>query len=208
MNCDGARDRIILAVYGELPDEDAIGLEQHLSACPDCMEELESMQMMDGNLALYPMADPDPNLLAASRMRLEEALDAMPQHGFLTRLRANGRRLAGSPAGCAGPGDSAAGRWISGRQLYVSLPGGACAQARASGDFDQCVGRRCGQCFEHLAATGRPRAGQLQPRRAGDGAGLARRPSDSSVADGGDAGPASTMACEWIRFRCWRMSAS
>jgi hypothetical protein len=102
MNCEGARDQIILAVYGELPDHDAIGLEQHLAVCERCLQELEALRNMDELAALYPMAEPDPNLLAQSRMRLDEALDAIPRHGFLTRLQANAMlwlgHLQGAPA--------------------------------------------------------------------------------------------------------------
>ena len=89
MNCDGARDSILLAAYGELPDEDAIRLERHLAECQECLDELEAMRSMTGVLALHPVVEPDPNLVAQSRMRLDEALDAIPQHGFLTRLRAS-----------------------------------------------------------------------------------------------------------------------
>ncbi len=89
MNCEGARDSIILAAYAELPDELAIGLEQHLAACTECLEEFHTLRYMDEIMALHPMVEPDPNLLAQSRMRLDDALDAMPQHGFLTRLRSN-----------------------------------------------------------------------------------------------------------------------
>ena len=88
MNCEGARDSIILASYGELPDEHAIGLEHHLGICPDCMQEFEMLRAMGDLLAVQPMLEPDPNLVAQSRMRLDEALDAIPQHGFLTRLHA------------------------------------------------------------------------------------------------------------------------
>jgi HEAT repeats/Putative zinc-finger len=89
MNCEGAKDSIILAAYGELPDEDAVGLEQHLAACEACLAELDAIREMDGVFAHYPITEPDPNLVAQSRMRLDEALDAIPQHGFFTRLQAN-----------------------------------------------------------------------------------------------------------------------
>ena len=89
MNCDGARDLIVLAAYGELPDEDALALERHLTACEACLAELHSIREMEGLLALNPIAEPDPNLLAQSRMRLDEALDAMPRTGLLNRLRAH-----------------------------------------------------------------------------------------------------------------------
>jgi hypothetical protein len=102
MNCECARDSIILAAYGELPDEQIIGLEQHLMSCEECMAELAAMQQMDKLVALHPMVEPDPNMLAQARMRLDEALDAIPQGGFLTRLRADTMawlgHLKGAPA--------------------------------------------------------------------------------------------------------------
>ncbi len=82
MNCEGARDSIILAAYGELAGREAIGLEQHLPACEECLKELEPMRQLEKLTALHPMVEPDPNLVAQSRMRLDEALDAIPQHGF------------------------------------------------------------------------------------------------------------------------------
>jgi hypothetical protein len=84
-----ARDNVILAYYGELPDELAEPLEQHLMSCEECQEELRSMQAMETPLATFPVVEPSPNLLAQSRMHLDEALDAIPPHGFLTRLRTN-----------------------------------------------------------------------------------------------------------------------
>ncbi len=89
MTCEGAKDNIILLAYGELPDEDAVGLEQHLAHCAQCLEELAMMRSLYQTMAFHPVTEPDPNLVAQSRMRLDEALDAIPQHGFLTRLRAN-----------------------------------------------------------------------------------------------------------------------
>ncbi len=38
---------------------------------------------------MLPVVEPSPNLLAQSRMRLDDALDLIPPHGFLTRLRSN-----------------------------------------------------------------------------------------------------------------------
>ena len=102
MNCDSARDSIILAAYGELPDEQTIGLEQHLMSCDECMAEVAAMQQMDKLVALHPMVEPDPNMLAQARMRLDEALDAIPHGGFLARLRVDALawlgHLKGAPA--------------------------------------------------------------------------------------------------------------
>jgi hypothetical protein len=57
---------------------------------------------LNETLALDPVVDPSPNLLAASRMRLDEALDAIPPRSFSQRLTGNAFRwlgfLTGSPA--------------------------------------------------------------------------------------------------------------
>jgi hypothetical protein len=84
-----ARDNVILAYYGELPDELSGALEQHLISCEECREELSGLQGMESPLAGLPVVEPTPNLLAQSRMRLDDALDAIPPHGFLTRFRTN-----------------------------------------------------------------------------------------------------------------------
>jgi hypothetical protein len=89
MKCEMARDNVILAYYGELPDELSGTLEQHLMTCEECREELSLLQGMDSQLGVLPVEEPDPNLLAQSRMRLDDALDAIPPHGFLTRFRTN-----------------------------------------------------------------------------------------------------------------------
>jgi HEAT repeats/Putative zinc-finger len=89
MKCEIAQDQIVLMGYGELPDELADNLEQHLAACEDCRRELNAMRALDEHLAQLPVLEPSPNLLAQSRMRLDEELDAIPAHGFMTRLRVN-----------------------------------------------------------------------------------------------------------------------
>jgi len=95
MKCQSARDCIVLLNYGELPDELAGVLEQHLSGCEDCREELEAFQRFEERLAVMPVQEPSPNLLAQSRMRLDDALDQIPPHGFLTQLRTNFYRWLG-----------------------------------------------------------------------------------------------------------------
>jgi HEAT repeats/Putative zinc-finger len=89
MKCDVIQENIVLMHYGELPDEDAVGLEQHLAECEACRTEVKAMQAFDQVLALLPVLEPSPNMLAQSRMRLDEELDTIPPHGFLTRLRTN-----------------------------------------------------------------------------------------------------------------------
>jgi HEAT repeats/Putative zinc-finger len=89
MKCETVQENIILAHYGELPDELAGALEQHLAICDDCRHELSAMQAIEERLALLPVAEPDPNLLAQARMRLDDALDLIPPGGFFQRLRTN-----------------------------------------------------------------------------------------------------------------------
>jgi hypothetical protein len=89
MKCELAQQNIVLVTYGELPDEQMASLEQHLGECEDCSRELKALLAMHEALAYRPMVDPSPNLLAHSRMRLDEELDLIPPHGLFTRLRSN-----------------------------------------------------------------------------------------------------------------------
>jgi hypothetical protein len=89
MNCEEARDLMVLLAYGELPEAHTLGLDHHLTTCVVCITELEQLQRMDALLAFHPIVEPDPNLLAQSRMRLDEALDAIPRRSLLDLLRAN-----------------------------------------------------------------------------------------------------------------------
>jgi hypothetical protein len=95
MKCQSARDCIVLLNYGELPDELVGVLEQHLMGCEDCTEELEAFRGFEERLAAMPVLEPSPNLLARSRMRLDDALDMIPPHGFVTQLRTNFYRWVG-----------------------------------------------------------------------------------------------------------------
>jgi len=82
MNCDWVKQNITLYIYDELPDDARHELEQHTERCPGCAAELKSAREFRGQMsAAFPAAEPAPNLLAASRMRLSEALEsAEPSH--------------------------------------------------------------------------------------------------------------------------------
>ncbi len=77
----------MLALYGELPDELGGALDRHLSTCDPCARELNAFRALHESLGLHPVAEPSPNLLAQSRLRLDDALDRLPPHGLLTQLR-------------------------------------------------------------------------------------------------------------------------
>jgi hypothetical protein len=87
MKCDTAQQNMILAGYGELHDEQMDGLEEHLAHCADCRREFAALQGFEATLAFHPMLEPSPNLLAQARLKLDEELDLIPPHGFLTRVR-------------------------------------------------------------------------------------------------------------------------
>ena len=79
MKCDWVRDNIALYVYDELADDARHELEQHVSRCTDCAAELQGTQEFQQTLKQIPLTEPSPNLLAASRMRLQEALETAEQ---------------------------------------------------------------------------------------------------------------------------------
>ena len=86
MKCEWVRENIVLLVYGELADDARHELEQHVSRCADCAAELKAEQEFHALLAQDRAADPTPNLLASSRMRLQEGLETAKQGSFFSRL--------------------------------------------------------------------------------------------------------------------------
>ena len=86
MKCEWVRENITLQVYGELADDVRHELEQHVERCTDCAAELKAEQAFHDLLSQEPTGEPTPNLLTASRMRLQEALETAEQGGFWRRL--------------------------------------------------------------------------------------------------------------------------
>lgn len=86
MNCELAHERIVLAAYGELPDEQTHELDRHLTVCAECREEREQLLALRTLAALHPVVEPDANLVARSRLRLEEVLDALPPKRWYERV--------------------------------------------------------------------------------------------------------------------------
>ena len=86
MNCELAHERIVMAAYGELPDDAAHELDRHLASCPECQREREQLRALKVLADAYPVAEPEANLMARSRLRLEEALDAVPPKTWLERF--------------------------------------------------------------------------------------------------------------------------
>jgi|ERR1051326_995352 hypothetical protein len=86
MKCDWVKENILLYVYNELADDARYELEQHLARCTDCTGELKSARKFHAVLSEMPVEEPSPNLVASSRMRLQEALETTSQGGFWRRL--------------------------------------------------------------------------------------------------------------------------
>ena len=80
MNCNWVKANLTLHVYDELADDVRYELEQHVSRCGDCAGELRSLREFRDAMSAAPQLEPTPNLLAASRMRLQEALENAEQH--------------------------------------------------------------------------------------------------------------------------------
>jgi len=95
MNCELAHERIVMAVYGELPDDAAHELDRHLTSCGECQKDREQLRALKVLADAYPVAEPGANLVARSRLRLEEALDAVPPKTWLERFA---QRLSNSLA--------------------------------------------------------------------------------------------------------------
>lgn len=86
MKCEWVQENITLQVYGELADDARHELEQHVERCADCAAKLKAEQEFHDLLSQERAAEPTPNLLAASRMRLQEALETAEQGGLWQRL--------------------------------------------------------------------------------------------------------------------------
>ncbi len=139
MNCEIAHEKIVLAAYGELPDAEIHELDRHLTACAGCLEEREQLLALRTLAAMHPVIEPPANLVARSRMRLEEALDALPPKRWYerlsTRLMNSVASLQAAPAAAvlllvvgAGAGSLAGYEYAQGRAAHAASA--AAQQAR------------------------------------------------------------------------------
>jgi hypothetical protein len=85
MNCELAQERIVTAAYGELADDQTHELERHIEGCEACRQEREQVLLVKTLASLNPAVEPSPNLVARARLRLEEALDAIPPKRWYER---------------------------------------------------------------------------------------------------------------------------
>jgi len=92
MNCAWVQQNITLYLYGELADDARHEVEQHVARCQACAAELAEQQEFQAQMSALPVEEPSASFLAASRMRLQEALEQVQPH------RAWYHRLAFDPA--------------------------------------------------------------------------------------------------------------
>src|SRR6202051_812062 len=86
MKCEWVRENITLHVYDELADDARHELQQHIACCADCAAKRKAEQGCHALLSQEAAPEPTPNLVAASRMRLQEALETAEQGRFWHRL--------------------------------------------------------------------------------------------------------------------------
>ena len=86
MKCEWVQQNVVLYVYDELPDDARFELEQHISRCTACAAELHSVKKFRTDFSHPPVQEPNANLLAASRMKLQEGLESAEQGGWWHRL--------------------------------------------------------------------------------------------------------------------------
>jgi hypothetical protein len=85
MNCELAQERIVTAAYGELADEQAHELDRHVAGCAECQKEREHVLALKTLMSVHPALEPSASLVAHARLRLEEALDAVPPKRWYER---------------------------------------------------------------------------------------------------------------------------
>jgi hypothetical protein len=87
LSCDAAHEQITLLLYGELSDEACHRLEQHLAGCADCRDELEVTRALSSAMAILPVREPSPNLIAQTRLKIDEALEQAPRDSWFAHFR-------------------------------------------------------------------------------------------------------------------------
>ncbi len=79
MNCEWVKENVVLYMYDELGDDAKYEFEHHVHQCLGCRQELEQALEFKKGMAALPVQEVSPNLLAASRMKLQEELEHAEQ---------------------------------------------------------------------------------------------------------------------------------
>ncbi len=79
MKCEWVNENLDLYIYEELADDARHEMQMHLAKCAACAAALEAAKAFHASMSALPAAEPTPNFLAASRMKLQEALEVAEQ---------------------------------------------------------------------------------------------------------------------------------
>jgi anti-sigma factor RsiW len=162
MNCELAHERIVTAAYGELSDELVHELDRHLTGCTQCQSESEQVVALKVLADAHPVIEPGPNLVARARLRLDEALDALPPKQWYERLGErmlnNFASLQGAPAAAVLLLVAGAGAGLLGGYRVRAEPRRSCRCANCvvfarqnQTAAPQAALRQCGQYLLHRA---------------------------------------------------------
>jgi HEAT repeats len=80
MKCEWTKENVVLYMYDELPDDAKFEFMHHIQHCAGCKQELEAAQAFRDDMTAAPLPEVSPNLLAASRMQLQEELEHAEQN--------------------------------------------------------------------------------------------------------------------------------
>jgi putative zinc finger protein/HEAT repeat protein len=165
MNCELAQENIVLSLYGELPDDRVHQLEQHLAQCENCRKEMEAAAALQKVMSAVPAIEPSPSLLARTRLRLDEALDTMPQGGWVRRVSQRFRRSLG---------------WLQGAPvmamvlLLTGVAAGGWGGYRAAGHFSKATAAQNG-------ASGVPVVADIDASQIADVSSISLEPGSENV---------------------------
>lgn len=81
MNCEWVKENIPAYLYDELGDDARHELEQHLARCAGCAAEADEVRQLKQAASALERMEPTPNLLTASRLRLQESLETVRPAG-------------------------------------------------------------------------------------------------------------------------------
>jgi len=118
MNCDAVREKLIDLVYDELPAAERPAVEEHLSACPACREELEALRFARSAVAEHAAGEPAPayfDVAAGRAVPVPTAMAAVP----------SSRRWLPAAAAVAAAAVLAVGVWV----VHNAFVGTAVAEA-------------------------------------------------------------------------------
>ncbi|HJT52428.1 MAG TPA: HEAT repeat domain-containing protein [Candidatus Angelobacter sp.] len=80
MKCEWTKENVVLYMYDELPDDAKFEFMSHVQHCDSCRQELEAAQAFRMDMSSLATPEVSPNLLASSRMQLQEALEHAQQN--------------------------------------------------------------------------------------------------------------------------------